>query len=401
MPVITSRTPSYRNHKPSGQAVVTLDGRDVYLGRYGTAESRAEYDRMITEWLINGRRLSAPSSGPGGDLTVNEMLLDYLQHVDGYYVKNGKPTVEPGNIRLAIRPLRQLYGHTAARDFGPLALKAVRKAMVDAGLCRSEINRRIGRLVRAFKWAVSEEKVAPSVHQAPQTNPGRRRGRADVRESEPVKPAVDAFVDAIRPHVARQVWAMVELQRLSGMRPGEVVSMRTIDLEITGKVWAYTPERHKTEHHGKRRITPARQSGRPSSLFPNVLTELELSPCSRQPRRQERSAARQHCDRKTPVQPSQRSRAKARPKQKTTALQAARNCLISPFQVGQSLGRLVLDRAFLMILRRPIAWRWHSGSRADRYGNRSSTANGPGWAWWASNAWTSVGPSWTIRTPAW
>ena len=31
-----------------------------------------------------------------------------------------------------------------------------------------------------------------------------------------------------------------------------------------------------------------------------------------------------------------------------------------------NLGRLVLDRAFLMILRRFIAWRWHSGMRAER-----------------------------------
>ncbi len=211
MPAHSPRTPSYRHHKPSGQAVVTLDGRDFYLGLFDSAASRAEYDRLIAEWLSNGRNLSTPPSGQGSDLTVNELLLGYLRHADGYYVKNGKPTVEPVNIRLAIRPLRQLYGHTIARDFGPLKLKAVRQAMVDAGICRSEINRRVGRLVRAFKWAVSEEIVPPSVHQSLQSVPGFRRGRVDVRESKPVKPAPDAFVDAIRPHVARQVWAMVEL----------------------------------------------------------------------------------------------------------------------------------------------------------------------------------------------
>jgi hypothetical protein len=30
-PVSVSRVPSYRRHKPSGQAVVTLNGRDIYL----------------------------------------------------------------------------------------------------------------------------------------------------------------------------------------------------------------------------------------------------------------------------------------------------------------------------------------------------------------------------------
>lgn len=179
----TLRTPSYRFHKPSGQAVVTLDGRDFYLGKFDSQESRSEYDRLIAEWLSNGRCLPASASGPGCDLTVNEMLLAYLRFADSYYVKNSKPTVEPGNIRLAIRPLRHHYGHTPAREFGPLGLKAVRHAMIDSGLCRSEINRRVGRVVRAFKWAVSEEMVPPSVHQALQTVPGLRRGRADVRES--------------------------------------------------------------------------------------------------------------------------------------------------------------------------------------------------------------------------
>ena len=38
-------------------------------------------------------------------------------------------------------------------------------------------------------------------------------------------------MEAIRPHVARQVWAMIQVQRLTGMRPGEVTIMRTCDLD--------------------------------------------------------------------------------------------------------------------------------------------------------------------------
>jgi len=43
-----SRLPLYRHHKPSGQAVVTLSGCDIYLGSYGTQLSRisrSNYDR--------------------------------------------------------------------------------------------------------------------------------------------------------------------------------------------------------------------------------------------------------------------------------------------------------------------------------------------------------------------
>jgi hypothetical protein len=42
-----TRTPSYRKHKGSGQAVVTLNGKDHYLGRYGTRHSKDAYDRLI------------------------------------------------------------------------------------------------------------------------------------------------------------------------------------------------------------------------------------------------------------------------------------------------------------------------------------------------------------------
>ena len=39
----TKSTPSYRLHRPTNKAVVTLNGRDFYLGPYGSPESRAEY----------------------------------------------------------------------------------------------------------------------------------------------------------------------------------------------------------------------------------------------------------------------------------------------------------------------------------------------------------------------
>jgi hypothetical protein len=110
-------------------AVVSIGGRDVYLGKHDSPESRAEYDRIIAEWLATGRRLMVADAGSGADLSINEMLLAYVHHADTYYVKNGKPTTEPVNIGLALRPLRQLYRHTLARDFGPLRLKTVRQAM--------------------------------------------------------------------------------------------------------------------------------------------------------------------------------------------------------------------------------------------------------------------------------
>jgi hypothetical protein len=54
---MTAPFPSYRLHKPSGQAVVTLSGKDFYLGPWKSAASREAYDRLLAEWISNGRRL--------------------------------------------------------------------------------------------------------------------------------------------------------------------------------------------------------------------------------------------------------------------------------------------------------------------------------------------------------
>jgi hypothetical protein len=71
------RVPTYRLHKQTGQAVVTLsDGlgrrHDVLLGKYGNAASRSEYARVVAEWEIAGRCLPPEKAGV---LSVNEVIL--------------------------------------------------------------------------------------------------------------------------------------------------------------------------------------------------------------------------------------------------------------------------------------------------------------------------------------
>ena len=56
MPHIKNSVQSYRKYEQSGQAIVTLSGRDHLLGPHGTQASRAEYDRLIAEWLNRGRQ---------------------------------------------------------------------------------------------------------------------------------------------------------------------------------------------------------------------------------------------------------------------------------------------------------------------------------------------------------
>ncbi len=176
MPRLIHRPPKYRKHKASGQAIVTINGTDHYLGPYGTKASKLEYDRLISEWLAHGRVLP---TGPDPTLTITEVLAMYVKWAKGYYLASN----ELEHIKLAIRPLKELYGRTPAAAFGPLALKTVRERMIANGLTRSGINKRIGRIKRIFRWAVENELLDPSVFHALQALRGLSRGRTKAKEA--------------------------------------------------------------------------------------------------------------------------------------------------------------------------------------------------------------------------
>ncbi len=218
------RVPGYRLHKPSGQAVVTLNGKDHYLGPWNSPESKSEYDRVIAEWIANGRQL--PDRTHGSRYTVAELIGRYLEFARVYYANGGETTNEFTGIKEAVRPLQELYARLSVADFGPLALKAVRQVMIDKGWCRTHINRQVTRIRRVFKWCVENELVPPTVLQALQAVAPLRRGRTTAAEPKPVKPVPDEHVQRVLSFVSRQVAAMMQLQKLTGARPGEIVLMR-------------------------------------------------------------------------------------------------------------------------------------------------------------------------------
>lgn len=163
------------------------------------------------------------------------------------------------------------------------------------GWCRSFINRQIARIKLMFKWATENELLPPSVYHGLSAVGGLRKGRSNARESDPVKPAPDHAVDAILPRVSRQVKAMVQLQLLTGARPGELVIMRTCDIDTTGKVWLYKPHTHKTEHH-EIRLGPKAQTVVAPFLRPNV-QEFTFNPAEAEAER----LAALHAARRTPL----------------------------------------------------------------------------------------------------
>lgn len=175
--------PTYRLHKQSGQGVVTLpighgQRRDVLLGPHDTEESHAEYRRVIAEWEANGRRAPRLTGAAAATLTVAELVLAHWDHVTAYYRHpDGAATSEQDNIRLALRRLRLLYGHTAAAAFDSLAIEALRESMIREGLCRNRINKEVGRIKAMYKWAAGRSGAAPAAPSGSGSRLARNCGR--------------------------------------------------------------------------------------------------------------------------------------------------------------------------------------------------------------------------------
>jgi integrase len=262
------RVPAYSRHRASGQAVVTLDGQDIYLGKFNTAASRDKYNRLIGEWLANGRHRPVPDK----EITVIEIIERFKDHAVSYYCSpDGKPTGEWDIYRLVLHQLRLTYGRTPAVDFGPLALKALRNRLIseheieDAktrerrkvpGWSRSFTNRQIGRVKHVFKWAVSEQLIPTEVHQALTAVEGLRMGRTPARETEPVRPVPEATVAKTLRFLSKPLQAIVQIEQLTGARGGEILIMRPCDIDMSRPVWFYRPTAHKTAHKGIAREIP-------------------------------------------------------------------------------------------------------------------------------------------------
>jgi integrase len=308
-------TPSYRRHKQSGQAIVTLTDpsgvrRDVLVGKYGTSASRKEYARVLSEWEAAGQRLPAQDHQTSS-LSMNELILSYWRYAEEYYgFRSDRERGDGACLRGALSIIRQLYGHSSAQDFGPLSRKACREKMIEKGWSRSYVNAQIDRLRRMFRWAAGEQLLPVSIYQNLQAVPGLRRGKTSAKETEKVKPVNADHVKAALPHMPTPVQGMVRLQQLTGCRPTEACLMRALDLDRSNPTcWIYRPGSdqgehgaHKTAHHGHDRVIligPRAQEVIRPFLKPDLTAYLFCPKDATRERNEKRRAKRQ-----TPLYPS-------------------------------------------------------------------------------------------------
>ena len=190
------KIPRLRRWKARGLAYCNFKGRRYYFGKWGEPETERRFLAFV-------QKITAPAS-------VSPT------------VRSDDPTLAEVVLSFADLPIRLL---------GPRRLLEARDAMEASGrFSRSYINTLISCFRGVIRYGVEAELVRPDVLVALQAVAPLKRGRSSAREVEPIRPVTAETVEATLAELSGVVGDMVRIQRLTGMRPGEVCQMRAGDL---------------------------------------------------------------------------------------------------------------------------------------------------------------------------
>lgn len=306
--------PPYLEDRSTGQAYATVGGRKTYFGAFGSKESRYRYERFLKAWeRSHGQPVTAVASLG----TIAEAVPLYLAEIREH-LSPGEHT----DIRRNLMSLADRFGSLEPDDFRPQQFKDLRASWMSLGWHRTTIVKASGRIKRFFRWLVSEERCQPETLGTLLAVLPLPKGK--VAENPPVEPVpLRDYLRTIR-RCGRTVRAMARLQFYAGPRPGEVCRMRGSEIHKEGSirlgrrnlkiprgVWLFVPSRAKKD-----------KSGRATVYLLGPRAQAVLRPFLRDdpdaylfdPRESRREwEAEKRAARKTPVQPSQADRSKAKP----------------------------------------------------------------------------------------
>ncbi len=293
--------PAYLKHS-SGQARIVWKNDEVLVGPYGSAISYAKYQQILDLFERTGKIRSS-----GDDMTIAELARLYFVDLEQEFVGSK----EPRQQRLAMKDFLVMYGPLKVTEMSQAAIKSTREHWIERGLSVTTVNMYHSYIVRLFRWGAENELAPVEIWNALKTVRKLRKHSSRAAPPSKVMPVEYRLVEAVKPFVSRQVWAMIELLWHTGMRPGEVVLIRPCDIDQSGPIWFYRPHSHKTKHRGldrtvgmgekcKQILAPFLDRDPKAYCFCPVEAEMDRR-------------VKQRANRKTKVQPSQTDRRKANP----------------------------------------------------------------------------------------
>jgi hypothetical protein len=231
MSYIRKQLPKYCHHKASNRVFVRIGGKTHYLGKYGSIASRREYDRIIAEFIANGRQAFCNPD----EILIETLVLRFLD-----YAEKERNYCDGTKEKLAyvLRLLNDKYGTALVSQFNPAALKVIRRQFLDSGLARDTINGYIGVIRQVFCWGCEEEIVPADVAGALRMVKDLQKGRSSAVEYADIGPVSDEIIEKTLPHIrSQQIRDMVRVQRFISGRPQDVFNMRSCDIDKSGEIW--------------------------------------------------------------------------------------------------------------------------------------------------------------------
>ncbi len=245
---------SLRNHK--GQAVCTYRTKTFAFGPWLKATKELPGGKPSADAMANfQRQVGIWSQHPDAGLFVEQEATDFLAMLWRDWIASPHRS---GDCRLVAQAGVLLFGTaeepgphraTDATTFTPADLLAWQSALcwlkeLDTEgnpTARSRYGRRVVmRLVslvkRCYQWAAVVGRVDPDRAAAIKLVPGPAKGEARLPVRVPAVP--DEIVTTTLPHLPPPPRAAVQVLRLCGARPAEVLDLRCGDIVRSGVCWA-------------------------------------------------------------------------------------------------------------------------------------------------------------------
>ncbi|MCE5278842.1 MAG: site-specific integrase [Planctomycetaceae bacterium] len=257
-------------------------------------------------WLANEWKTDPRPEVDGDVYAVADLAQDYLDYACTYFVKDGKVTAHIHTVKMALQELVDLYGEKPAGELSPPDVAQYRDSLIKdaSGKVRSltTVNNRLHVVQKAYRWAVEKGLVTVEAWQGLLAVRRLKKGRSQAKDPKRVRPVAWEHVEATLKHCSPTLGAMIRLHWLTGMRPGEVCTIRPCDITFKEKYWLYIPQRHKCEHLDQARVVPLGPQAQ-EILAPWIKEDPEAYCFSPQESEQWRKETRR-AERKTPLYPS-------------------------------------------------------------------------------------------------
>lgn len=233
------------------------------FGRVGKVSKREAYNRF-RQFIVD----EYPKLAEADQVrySVKSLCTDWLDALQNRYTIDGKRTASANKVQVALESFAAMYGEQEADAMTAGKVAAWLESFISerrkkggrgtrGGKAKETVNTALTYIKRMFKWGHVYRGVSASATGSVVLVENIRSDHPAIARLDPVPAVPLATVEETLKHCPQVVRDMVMLQWWSGMRPGEVLAVRGIDLKHEADdLMTYRPTRHKNTWRKKARI---------------------------------------------------------------------------------------------------------------------------------------------------